>query len=62
MDRSGVNLEADYCGNSAIQYTGKPRGLSGNNTNVARKLVCNANMGPISSSIRTSVSRFEEKM
>lgn len=63
MDTSEVNLEADYCGMGAAHQSGNTGRLCGENiANVSRKLVCNANLGPLPGTIHTSVCSSEENM
>jgi len=63
MNTGDVNLEADYCGIEAAHYLDYPGLLCDKNVaSVTRKLVCNANLGPLPVDIRTSVCDAEENM
>lgn len=62
MVASDVNLEADYCETRAAQYPELSGRLSGDSAYVSRKLVCNANLGPLPGVIRSSEHDAMENM
>ena len=62
MDTSEVNFEADYCGIRAARHPGYTGKLGGNSAEVTRKLVCDANLGPLPGTTRRSVCISEENM